>query len=324
MVIALPQASMARTAPGVKVERYNLGRVSLDVPGPMGPLPARIWGVAGTPRLDHGSRVERRPLVIVAHGRHGDNCPAGPFDSETWPCFGREQRNELGLTYLVRALAKHGMFAIAPNLNAAFTSGWGEPDDRRRWPAIVDRTLQAIFSPDNPADAAKGRTIPGFSPARIDPRRIGILGHSLSGTNTVRWARARSDMLGDREAIRRGRGPVRSIYLLAPATGGGPPPDVPTAMMLASCDGDTGTEGRAYLRAARRDRDRRRAFRAGTLRGANHNYFNRLLARLGYDDAPLERKTCRPRSRLSAATQQRKLIRSAVNFFTRTLAGRAG
>ena len=36
------------------------------------------------------------------------------------------------------------MVAVAPDLNGAFTVGWGEPDDLRRWPRLMRRVLAEL------------------------------------------------------------------------------------------------------------------------------------------------------------------------------------
>ena len=138
MLLALCGPAAARAAPA-QVRNYDLGRVDLPDPGPKGPLPTRLWGAIGAPVA-----AGPHPLVLVLHGRHDTGCPIDRFDFPTWPCFRREKRNDLGLRHVVAALARRGFVALAPDLNAAFTAGWGEPDDRRRWPRVVNRTLAEL------------------------------------------------------------------------------------------------------------------------------------------------------------------------------------
>jgi dienelactone hydrolase len=255
------------------------------------------------------------PVVAVLHGRNETGCPAGMLDSETWPCFRRENRYDLGLRHVVRALAARGIVAIAPSLGGAFTGGWGEPNDADRWPKILNRTLGRLAR-----EAAEGGERFGVQlQGRVDLGRLGLLGHSLSGHHSVRAARRRAanDSLAD---IGRGRGPVRALFLLTPVAQGAVLPDLPTAIVLASCDGDTGPMGRAYLREAGRREERRHAVALVRLEGANHNFFNRTLARMGADDAPTTSRCRRPR-RLTAGVQQRWLDRAAADFFAATLRG---
>jgi hypothetical protein len=79
--------------------------------------------------------------------------------------------------------------------------------------------------------------------------------------------------------------------------------------------------GRTYLRQARRQTDRLRPVVLARLEGANHNYFNRKLARLGADDAPTGTPGCRRPERLPARAQQRWLDLAAADFFAATLRG---
>jgi dienelactone hydrolase len=307
---ATASAQPEATVPAV-VRGYDLGRVMLRTPGPKGPIPVRLRGAIGAP-LASGPH----PLVLVLHGRNETGCPEGPLDTATWPCFARENRYDIGLRHVVRSLAERGMIALAPSLGGAFTAGWGEPNDVDRWPRIVNRTLGEVAR-----EAAEGGDRFGVRlRGRVRLRRIGLLGHSLSGHHAVRAARRRAanDSLAD---IARGRGPIRSLFLLTPVAQGAVLPDLPTAIALASCDGDTGPMGRTYLRRARRQQDRTRPVVLARLNGANHNYFNRKLAQLGADDAPTDRPECRRSRRLTAAAQQRWLDLAAADFFAATLLG---
>jgi dienelactone hydrolase len=274
-------------------------------------MPIRLRGAIGAP-VAPGPH----PLVVVLHGRNETGCPIGPFDSPTWPCFARENRYDIGLRHVVRSLAERGIVAVAPSLGGAFTAGWGEPNDPDRWPRIVNRTLGQVAREAAEGGGRFGVPLQG----RVNLGRIGLLGHSLSGHHSVRAARRRPD--NDSPAdIARGRGPIRALFLLTPVAQGAVLPDLPTAIVLASCDGDTGPMGRAYLRQARRQEDRTRPVVLARLEGANHNYFNRKLAQLGADDAPTGRPRCRRPHRLAARHQQGWLDLAAADFFAATLRG---
>jgi dienelactone hydrolase len=302
-------ASPASAAPA-QVRNYDLGRVSIPTPGPFGPIPVRLRGAIGAP-VAPGPH----PVVVVLHGRNETGCPVGMLDSDTWPCFRRENRYDLGLRPVVRSLAERGILAVAPSLGGAFTGGWGEPNDADRWPKIVNRTLGQIAREADAGGGHFGVPLQG----RVNLRRIGLLGHSLSGHHSVRAARRRADNTSPAD-VARGRGPIRALFLLTPVAQGAVLPDLPAAILLASCDGDTGPMGRRYLQQARRQADRTRPVVLARLEGANHNYFNRKLAQLGADDAPTTRRCRRPR-RLSARAQRRWLERAAADFFAATLLG---
>jgi dienelactone hydrolase len=285
--------------------------VELQSPGPKGPIPVRLRGAIGAP-LSPGPH----PLVVVLHGRNETGCPEGPLDTATWPCFARENRYDIGLRHVVRSLAERGMVAVAPSLGGAFTAGWGEPNDPDRWPRIVNRTIGQIAREADEGGGRFGVPLQG----RVNLRRIGFLGHSLSGHHSVRAARRRAGNNSPAD-IARGRGPIRSLFLLTPVAQGAVLPDLPAAIVLASCDGDTGPMGRAYLQQARRQSGRTRPVVLARLEGANHNYFNRKLAQLGADDAPTGTRRCRRPHRLPARAQQRWLDLAAADFFAATLRG---
>ena len=308
LLLALPGAASAAPA---QVRDFDLGQVSVSTPGPFGPIPVRLRGAIGAP-VAPGPH----PVVAVLHGRNSTGCPVGRFDSDTWPCFGIENRYHLGLRHVVRSLAMRGVVAVAPSLGGAFTAGWGEPNDLDRWPKIVNRVLGQVARENSSGGGRFGIPLLG----RVDFSRLGMLGHSLSGQHAVRGARRRLDDVSARD-VARGKGPVRALFLLAPVAGGAVLPDVETAVVLASCDGDTGPMGRAYLRQARRQEGRREPVFLARLEGANHNFFNRTLARLGADDAPTGRPACRRPRRLTARAQQRWLDLAAADFFASALRG---
>ena len=288
---------------GAAVGNYSLGDVTLPDSSLFGPLPVRLQGAIGVP-----NEQGRYPLLVVAHGRHPTGCPLmGDFG--TWPCFDAEQRNDLGLRHIVGALSRRGFVALAPDLNGAHTEGWGEPDDLRRWPRIVNRTLKALAR-----DVRDGGVRFGFELGdRVRLGRVAFLGHSLSGLNVARVALRRSRET-DSGRIARGFGPLRAMFLLAPVDGVRLA-DIPTAVVVGTCDGDTGLLGRSYLNSARRDPERSAPVFELTLRQANHNFYNRTLARLGQDDAAGDRGRCRRARRLHAADQQRFAARTAADFF---------
>jgi len=291
----------------IEVRNYVLGDVTLPDRSPFGPLPVRLQGAIAAPAAG-----VRHPLVVVAHGRHLTGCPMIDHETEGWPCPGMEQRNDLGLRHVLRALARRGMVAVSPDLNGAYTEGWGEPDDTRRWPRIVNRTLEALAT-----DVREGGTRFGIElRGRARLRRIAFLGHSKSGFNAARLAARRAGE-DDPDRIARGLGPLSSMFLLAPVDGARLT-DVPTAVVVGTCDFDTGRVGRRYLDEARGDMRRRPLFEV-TLPRANHTFYNSTLSRLGQDDARGAQGRCREARRLRARVQQRWLARAAGDFFAVTL-----
>jgi large repetitive protein len=296
-----PPPAAAQSA-DVTVKQYDLGVVRFAEPGGTGRfarIPVKIQGVVGIP-ADTGPA----PVVVIGHGRHGDGC-LGEY--AVWPCFSMEQRNDLGMTYLVRALARAGVVTVAPDVNAAYTGGFGEPTpavEHRRFDGIVDTTLADLET----ASAGGAVNLPATLVGRVDATRIGVLGHSRGGMNVLEWAGAHT-------------GAVRSVVLVAPYFDPAQTvPDVPATLLLGTCDRDTGTTGAGYLTAARTATRTAPSWRL-VVRGANHNAYNRTLVRLRMDDAAHAKGACAKAKRPTAAAQQSFLARVAGDHFAHTLLG---
>jgi len=304
-VSAPESAPRSASEDGVAAADYDLGVRKLPQPGQKGPfatMPIRIWGTIAGP-----TTAGPHPVVLVAHGAHGDNCP-GEFG--TWPCFAREQRNDLGLRYLVRSLAAAGFVAVAPDLNAAYSGGWGEGRNRepRRFRQVVDTTLEALAAAGRGEPTRLGIPLAG----QVDLGTVGVIGHSRGGMNALRWAK--------------GRATVRSMLLLAPfydPTVGYA--DVPTTLVLGTCDGDTRLSGAGYFSAATRSGGRTGPAWRLQVTGPNHNYYNRTLVALRNDDAAptsaARPGSCTKQRRPAAGTQQAWLASVVRDHFTNTLLG---
>jgi len=284
----------SRSTAAIVAKDYDLGIRMFRQPGLTGrfaKMPIRLWGTIAAPtgRGPH-------PIVVVAHGAHGDGCPG---EYGTWPCWNVEQRNDLGFRYLVRALAAAGFVAFAPDLNSAHTGGWGEGTNKEalRFGQVVDATLAELARASRGAPTKFGIPLNG----KADLTRLGLLGHSRGGMNVLQWAR--------------GKKAVESVLLVAPfhdpATRVG---DVPATILLGTCDGDTGLSGGKYFTALKTQTRTAPAFQL-TVTGANHNYYNQTLASLRADDAP-QRTGCRPSQRPPAKAQQAFLARVSVDHFT--------
>jgi dienelactone hydrolase len=280
---------------------YDLGVVELPDAGPKGPIPVRLQGAIAVPE-----GPGPYPLVIVAHGRHGDDCPHTPKFVFTWPCWKRELRSDLGMRHLAAALAKRGVAAIAPDLNAAFTIGWNDRSGSRhkkRWPAIVDRTLAELQAAVDAGSDAFGLPLAG----RVDVADPGLLAHSLSGADATRYA-------GDHE--------ISALLLLAPAFDKSLTlPEVDIAIVAARCDYDVPGQARRYFDLAKEGSPRRKPVFFTRLEGASHNYFNSTLSGLGRDDGKYltGSEGCRSSQRLSASRQQNWIDRFAAAFFATEL-----
>ena len=296
---AAPGMAGAATANGAIVSSdYDLGvRVfpQPDLSGELASMPIRLWGTIAAP-----VRGGPHPVVVIAHGAHGDNCPGELGD---WPCWEREQRNDLGFRYLAVALARAGFVAIAPDVNAAYTGVWGEPADREsaRFGQVLTATVAELGRASRGLSTAFGIPLQG----KANIARLGLIGHSRGGTNALGWAA--------------GKRHVRSILLLAPAYDPARSiPDVLATVVVGTCDGNTGRQGAKYFAALRSQKRTRPAYKI-TLRPANHNFYNETLVALGADDAPADRPGCE--SRLIGLKQQTWLARVAPEHFAVSLLG---
>jgi dienelactone hydrolase len=311
LVVALLALLPATAQAAPTVVDYDLGEVQLAQDIPAFPtVPVRLQGVVAVPEVSGAA-----PVVVVLHGRH----PYCAVDAEVepWPCPVAERRNDLGLRSLVRALAGRGYLALAVNLNAAWTLGAGEPPNGGlgRVEEIAALHLSRL------ADAARGKANAFGAPlsGRADLTRLLLVGHSAGGQAAMHLARQwrkRPQPVPGRPSD--GRIPVDAALLVAPTFARGavqPQPDIPTAVVLPSCDGDVvGLDGAGYYDMARLSA--RRASLAATVfvRGANHNAFN---AAVGVDDARLVATPgCRPGDpqRLRPAKQRQFLADYAGAF----------
>ncbi len=296
-MIVLCIAPAARATPA-QVRAYDLG-VTTIASSPR-PLPVRLWGAIGLP-----TTPGPHPLVVVAHGRHADNCPRRR-GLMSWPCWKDERRSDLGLRHIVAALAENGIAAIAPDFNAAFTFFWpGTAGDshEERWPLIAERTLAELNAAAQTGSSAFGMPLAGRVDFADPPA---FLAHSLSGANAVRYA---------------GTHQISALLLLAPVFDHEGPPDVPTAIVDSACDNDVPGQGHRYFTRAKLAPRSAPVFFV-RLEGANHNYYNSTLSRGGRNDAQfLTRKGCRSGERISARRQQAWIDRFASSFFAAVLSG---
>jgi dienelactone hydrolase len=300
-LLVLAAAALALAAPasarGADVGRFDLGSVRLpDADGEH--VSAALRGVIGVP-----DQPGARPLVLVLHGRHAPYCLGAGDDPERWPCVrGRERRHDVGFGYLVEALAARGFVAIALDLDAAYATGGAEGSTDRSV-TLADALLARVGEASRGERGGFGVPLSG----RMDLSRVAVVGHSRGALAALTLAANRAQ--------------VRSLLLVAPphTTSPKPPADVAVAVVLPACDGDLVLlDGARYYDDLRLERDRRALTALVYVKGANHNFFNSVLA----DEADRTKAGCRRAGdRLTPSDQRSFLAPYATAFAAATLAG---
>ena len=180
--------------------------------------------------------------------------------------------------------------------------------EHRRFNEIVDASLAALSAASS--GGANGFGVPLLG--RVDGTRVGVLGHSRGGLNVLDWAAAHT-------------GAVKSVVLVAPFYDPSEKvPDVPAALLLGTCDGETGSSGAGYLTRAIRQGRTTPSWRL-VVRGFNHNNYNRTLVRIRNDDAQTDKRArCARSMRPKATGQQAFLVRVATAHFAHTMLAAPG
>jgi hypothetical protein len=300
---ATPEISEPETYPA-QVVSYNLGDTTIiqdhfPEDSRFYNMPVRLEGVIGVPESD-----EAHPVVLILHGSH-TLC-----DSEdVWPCAEDvEQKNYEGFTYLVEALAEAGYVALAINVNAEHTFAYGEAPPSIRTKQLIDLHLGELAAA-NAGDSDKfGVDVNGSA----DLSNMVWIGHSRGG-DFANWI-IRDQQL-DQTSHEQGYGPIQGMMLLAPAiftTDALPAVDLPTTLILPTCDADVQNQGgQSLYESARFDPERTELFTSVYLENGNHNNFNTVL-----DPDPLieNRPDCAEEMVLAAADQQDFVVQYAVDF----------
>lgn len=293
------------------VVEYNLGETTITQDhfpedSRFRNMPVRLNGVIAVPVAQTGPR----PVVLILHGTH-PGCPEDASGVDRWPCPSDvEQVNYRGFADLAQQLAAQGYVALAINLNAEHTFGYGEAPPNTRLSQIVDLHLKAL------AEASAGGTnkFGVWLRGRADLRRLALIGHSRGGDSA--YVLARDEGLASPDAFeKRGYGPIAGMLLVAPAVVTVKPTfaPVPMAILLPACDGDVvNQEGQFFLETARLAAEPSAPVTSIWLERASHNAFNTVLG----NDLFLnrERKDC---ATLLATEEQRWFLSAlAADFLT--------
>ena len=135
-------------------------------------MPVRLNGVIAAPAA--GGPY---PVVLILHGTH-PGCPEDASGVDRWPCDPAVERaNYRGFSYLARALAAQSYVALAININAENTFGFGEPTPGERLEQVVALHLDALAT----ASAGGANDFGVELAGRADVSKLALFGHSRGG-----------------------------------------------------------------------------------------------------------------------------------------------
>jgi hypothetical protein len=289
-----------------------------DVQLPGFPVPVEMRGYVVAPQGTSG----QRPLVLLLHGRH-PTCYQGTAEPTTvWPCPSgwTALPSHRGYERIQQRLASQGYVTVsisANGINAQDGAGLPPQDAGAQARSSLVRTHLGHW-----ADwAGSGRaTAPDVVRAAPVPNMSNVLlvGHSRGGEGV---SRAAVDSLRRPPAAQDGypgsvRWQIRGLALIAPSIySHNPSPDVPSVIILPSCDGDlSDLPGEQYLDATRGVGRGYALHSAVFAIGANHNYFNTewtpgLSAAKSWDDYPSPHDpVCRSASTMRLTPDQQQNV----------------
>jgi hypothetical protein len=292
---------------------YTLDSVSL----PDYPEPVEMQAVVVAPESAPGAR----PLALFLHGRHF-TCFQGADPEKIsleWPCPAGTEAvpSHRGYLEAQRLLASQGYVTVSISAN-----GINAQDNDTEDLGGQGRSSLVRLHLDRWADwSGSGRD---SAPAAVraappaDLSQVLLVGHSRGGEGVNRAA---MDSLTPPPAAQDGYGgqvrwSVRGTLLIGPTIfGHNPVPDVPSATLLPSCDGDVSDlQGQMYVDNTSGVSSGRALHSALYMIGANHNFFNSewtpgQAVAPAFDDFPAEANdaVCSggAPTRLTAAQQQR-------------------
>ncbi len=324
-----PTASLVPDLTGFPlVQPYDLGSTTIAQTGVDAAFETMPLPLTGAIALPVGAAPV--PWVVVLHGRHA-GCHFNPDATSQWPCEpGLEPRFDLGLAYLAQALAAAGYGVLMPNLNAAFSETYGATPDNRnalvdqRSGQIIDAHLARLAQANRGGDPGFGQSLVG----RVDLARLAMVGHSMGGgaaaLATLQRGQAEG-VLAEPARVSAGLGPISALVLVSPTRSypiaqrpdAYQLPDVPTVVMAGGCDRDIFDLSSFYYVETARQQPRRAPALALLLPGANHNYFNAIVAEDDYYRQPNNALLCNPqrsRDRLSRVAQETFLAQYTQAF----------
>ncbi len=190
-------------------------------------IAVRIQGVLAVPEGDGPF-----PVVLFVHGAYMFCTAPMQGEADAYPCPPEDDlRQYEGFTYLAEGLAERGYIAIVPDLSAEFNTGIGFAQQGVRTVQIVNAHLAALE-----ADVGFETDISG----KVDLSELVIATHSRGGPLALFYLNAddasyTADALAMLTPAALFANADRVIEETVPET-------LPTALIIAECDGDVGTD----------------------------------------------------------------------------------
>lgn len=251
--------TQAVVSAGSSAEEYDAGRATItqgaEPPdSKFGEMPVQLRGTIAVPEGEGPF-----PVVVFVHGSYPFCDVVSEYD--VYPCPAENDLRQFeGFSYLAEALAGHGYITLVPDLSAEYNTGFAVPVFGERAIQIIDAHLDAL---------ASGLGFDDVIAARADLDRLSLVGHSRGGPIALRY-------ITDETATR----DVSALALLTPAFRAEEakiPASMPTALVIAGCDGDVGTREPLEYRRKQLRNLRPTLTTTYTLANGTHNAFSTKL-----------------------------------------------
>jgi dienelactone hydrolase len=217
---------------------------------------------------------------------------------DIYPCPTEgDLRQYEGFSYLAETLAERGYLAVIPDLSAEFNNGFGFSPFAERSTQIIEAHLDAV---------AAGEGFDADIAGKADLDHLVAAGHSRGGPLAVRY-------INDDEVATRD---VSALALLTPAFLEAKPKipgTMPTALVVAECDGDVGKKQPLKYRDKQLKPLRKTLTTYYTVPGGTHNGFS---TQLGPDPS----SPCKAEKLLAPQEQQDFLAALLPDFYDLALA----
>ena len=293
LLLLIPAAATAQSS----VESYDLGEATIvqsdfEADSRFHDMPVALQGVLAVPDGEGPF-----PVALIVHGAY-EFCSTLIEEVDVYPCPPEDDlRQYEGFSYLAEALAARGYIAVIPDLSAEFNNGYG-------FPVFGERSVQIIEAHLDALEAGEGFDVDVAG--KGDFSRLVIAGHSRGGPLAVRY------ITDDGTATRS----ASALALLAPAPLAPKakiPATMPTALVIAQCDGDVGTKGPLQYRNKQLKPLRKTLTTYYTIPGGTHNAFS---TQLGSDPS----SPCKEEKLLAPEEQQAFASSFVPDFFDMALA----